>query len=124
MEEYSAPKDSIWFKVKSDGEVYFVRTMEEKLDFDDFESAQTLTQLLEHEVVEIISPPSSFPVEPSSYIKGDKFSHLERPEKSKECTFYNGLRGAGVAIGLLGDGNYPVHAEYFDGRIIRITIEC
>ena len=123
LEERPIPTDVIWFRDNINGDVGFEPNLETTFWDEVQECTVTLRQLAAEERVELIDAPTSYPVDPSTYIKGEGFTRTGGPDKFKSATFYNGTNGAGIAIGLIADGNYSVRAEKYDGRIVRIMID-
>lgn len=79
-----------------------------------------LKQLLKIGTIEKAPYKGQLPAVPNSYIKGNLADHDYKP--IRHLTFKNGRVGAGVIIGLSGDGVYPVFLETYKGEIQRIVI--
>ncbi|WP_455387565.1 hypothetical protein [Petrachloros mirabilis] len=103
------------------GEVFCMEDDAEKVIIDGLDKEHTIRELVEMGRWEELPQTDELPAVPETYIKGNL-----RPRKQNQiqnCTFYNGLPGAGVSIGTRGDGIYPVRAEFYEGEIRRIMID-
>lgn len=86
---------------------------------------KTVKELLEEGLIKEIEYQGKLPAIKESYIKGD-FRGDSEPYvylPIRHQTFKNGNPGAGVTVGLGGDGIYYVHTESYKGAIHRIVID-
>lgn len=111
------------FRNPETNETYYLFNDDDKFLTDGVDRTFTASQLVEMGRLEQLPLPKELPADPESYIKGGKISFATDRNKPKTLTFYNGLPGAGIAIGTMGDGTYAVRGEVFDGRIYRIFID-
>ena len=109
------------FQYKTTGEIQTVESDEVTFEVDELEGHFTAKELVAKGLFRELSIPTSLPAEKESYIKGQ----FKFPKRNKTVlnTFDNGDTGAGICVGLGGDGAYQVSAEFYDEEIRRIVID-
>ena len=116
-----------WKDDKFESKKAFIDTQTEKvytygIDFNKFTDVlfddKTVNQLIEEERLERIPYPETNEFAKSAVNAGVINKGFA------QCNFNNGTPGQAIAIGTsVGDGEFPVFAEYTEGRISKIWID-
>jgi hypothetical protein len=83
----------------------------------------SVKELIKSGILKEVPYDGEWPAVPDSYIKGWEYSERVGYLPVRHHTFKNGGCGAGVSIGLQGDGMYYVKTESYKGQIQRIIID-
>ncbi len=119
IEDY--PPINYMFRSKETGEIIYMDSDKELFTLDELKGDFTARQLVEMGCLEELPTLKELPADPESYIKGGKLSFVGFEPKT--VSFYNGLPGAGLAIGTSGDGTYTIRGEVYKGKVYRIFID-